>query len=50
MAHYTVITGTGCYIPPIVKTNKEFVGQTFYADDEKITFEDNTESNVIIEI
>ena len=35
MANHTVITGTGCYIPPIVKTNKEFVGQTFYAEDEK---------------
>jgi 3-oxoacyl-[acyl-carrier-protein] synthase-3 len=35
MANQTVITGTGCYIPPIVKTNLEFVHQTFFAEDEK---------------
>lgn len=35
MANQTVITGTGCYIPPVVKTNLEFVHQTFFAEDEK---------------
>ncbi len=31
----TVITGTGCYIPDFVKTNKEFTGHIFYAEDNK---------------
>ena len=31
----TVITGTGCYIPDFVKTNKEFTGHVFYAEDNK---------------
>jgi 3-oxoacyl-[acyl-carrier-protein] synthase-3 len=35
MANQTVITGTGCYIPPVIKTNQEFVAQTFYAEDQK---------------
>jgi 3-oxoacyl-[acyl-carrier-protein] synthase-3 len=35
MANQTVITGTGCYIPPVIKTNQEFIGQTFYAEDQK---------------
>jgi 3-oxoacyl-[acyl-carrier-protein] synthase-3 len=35
MANHTVITGTGCYIPPIIKTNQAFVGQPFYTEDEK---------------
>lgn len=29
----TVITGTGCYIPDFVKTNRDFTGHTFYAED-----------------
>jgi 3-oxoacyl-[acyl-carrier-protein] synthase-3 len=29
----TVITGTGCYIPPIVKKNSEFCSATFYSED-----------------
>lgn len=33
----TVITGTGSYIPPHIKTNKDFAEQDFYAEDhEKI--------------
>jgi len=34
----TVITGTGCYIPPVIKTNAEFLEQSFYTEDnERIT-------------
>ena len=29
----TIITGTGCYIPPVVKTNKDFASQEFYGED-----------------
>jgi 3-oxoacyl-[acyl-carrier-protein] synthase-3 len=29
----TIITGTGSYIPKIVKTNKDFIGNSFYAED-----------------
>ncbi|MEN9382259.1 MAG: hypothetical protein RI940_1142, partial [Bacteroidota bacterium] len=29
----TIITGTGSYIPNIVKTNKDFIGNSFYAED-----------------
>lgn len=29
----TVITGTGCYIPDFVKTNRDFAGHHFYAED-----------------
>ena len=29
----SVITGTGCYIPPVVKTNKDFTVHNFYAED-----------------
>jgi 3-oxoacyl-[acyl-carrier-protein] synthase-3 len=29
----TVITGTGCFIPEIVKTNHDFTSQNFYAED-----------------
>lgn len=33
----TVITGTGSYIPPNIKTNQDFVNQDFYGEDhEKI--------------
>jgi 3-oxoacyl-[acyl-carrier-protein] synthase-3 len=33
----TVITGTGSYIPPHIKTNRDFVEQEFYSEDhEKI--------------
>ena len=29
----TVITGTGCYIPPEVKTNRDFAINTFFGED-----------------
>lgn len=29
----TIITGTGSYIPNIIKTNKDFIGNSFYAED-----------------
>lgn len=29
----TIITGTGCYIPPVVKTNRDFASQEFYGED-----------------
>lgn len=29
----TLITGTGCYIPTVVKTNQDFAIQTFYNED-----------------
>lgn len=42
----TVITGTGSYIPPHIKTNREFAEQDFYGEDHvKIT----TSSTVIVE-
>ncbi len=31
----TVITGTGCYIPEVVKTNQQFIEQEFYSEDEQ---------------
>lgn len=31
----TVITGTGCYIPPVIKTNTDFAVQEFYTEDSK---------------
>ncbi len=34
----TVITGTGSYIPPTIKTNRDFINQPFYGEDhERIT-------------
>ncbi len=30
---HSVITGTGSYIPPVVKTNKDFTVHNFYAED-----------------
>lgn len=34
----TVITGTGSFIPPIIKTNQDFINQDFYSEDnQKIT-------------
>lgn len=29
----SVITGTGCYIPPYIQSNKDFSNQTFYTDN-----------------
>jgi 3-oxoacyl-[acyl-carrier-protein] synthase-3 len=31
----TVITGTGSYIPPHIKTNSEFALQEFYSEDNE---------------
>ncbi len=31
----TVITGTGCYIPPIIKTNRDFAANDFYGEDSQ---------------
>ena len=31
----TVITGTGCYIPPVIKKNEDFIAQEFYAEDSE---------------
>ncbi len=33
MSIRTVITGTGCYIPEVIKTNEDFIQQDFYAED-----------------
>ena len=32
----TVITGSGSYIPDFIKTNRDFTGHNFYADDNKL--------------
>ncbi|NDB30358.1 ketoacyl-ACP synthase III, partial [archaeon] len=32
----TIITGTGSYIPNIIKTNKDFIENTFYGEDGKL--------------
>jgi 3-oxoacyl-[acyl-carrier-protein] synthase-3 len=32
----TVITGTGCYIPEVIKTNKDFATHNFYAEDTQL--------------
>lgn len=31
----TVITGTGCYIPPVIKTNQDFTSHEFYSEDSQ---------------
>ena len=33
---YAVATGTGSYIPPVVKANADFISNTFYNDDGTI--------------
>lgn len=42
----TVITGTGCYIPEFIKTNREFTGHNFYAEDNKAL---DIEPHIIVE-
>lgn len=42
----TVITGTGCYIPDFVKTNRDFAGHNFYGEDNKIL---DIEPHLIVE-
>lgn len=32
----TVITGTGCYIPEVIKTNQDFSKQDFYGEDAQL--------------
>ncbi len=36
MSVRTVITGTGCYIPEVIKTNRDFTAQNFYAEDNQL--------------
>src|SRR4026207_2166473 len=31
----TIITGTGCYIPPFVQLNQDFANHVFYSQDHK---------------
>lgn len=33
MNNRTVISGTGCFIPPVIKTNNDFGAQDFYGED-----------------
>ncbi|MEO6540495.1 MAG: ketoacyl-ACP synthase III [Ferruginibacter sp.] len=42
----TVITGTGCYIPDFIKTNGDFTGQDFYAEDNTAL---DIEPHIIVE-
>lgn len=35
MSVRTVITGTGCYIPEVIKSNRDFTIQDFYAEDNQ---------------
>jgi 3-oxoacyl-[acyl-carrier-protein] synthase III len=46
MGTKTVITGTGCYIPEVIKTNKDFIQQDFYIED---TQQATTTSQEIVE-
>lgn len=34
MKKRTIITGTGCYIPPVIKKNDEFIANRFYTEDK----------------
>ncbi len=43
---YAVATGTGSYIPPVVKTNADFINNTFYNEDGSII---ETEGQEIVE-
>lgn len=42
----TVITGTGCYIPEFIKSNKDFMNQDFYTDENELI---STPSHEIVE-
>ena len=42
----TVITGTGCYIPDFVKTNRDFTGHNFFAEDNMAL---DIEPHIIVE-
>ena len=39
----TIITGTGSYIPNIIKTNKDFIANTFYAENGELIPTPNSE-------
>lgn len=36
MAIYSVITGTGSYVPPVIKKNEDFISHTFYDNEGEI--------------
>ena len=36
MSFKTVITGTGCFIPEVIKTNSDFIKQDFYAEGTQL--------------
>ena len=36
MSFKTVITGTGCFIPEVIKTNRDFITQDFYAEGTRL--------------
>src|SRR4051794_6859074 len=42
----TIITGTGSYIPTVIKTNKHFIKQSFYTEDGQLI---KIEPDIIIE-
>ena len=46
MKTYSIITGTGCYIPNVVKTNLDFTTHKFYADDFSVI---ETEPEIVVE-
>ena len=39
----TIITGTGSYIPSVVKTNQSFVNNSFYAENGELIATPNEE-------
>ena len=46
LVNKTVITGTGCFIPPIIKTNRDFTVHDFF-DENKTRIE--TDPSVLVE-
>lgn len=46
MKTYSIITGTGSYIPTLVKTNMDFTDHKFYADDFSVI---ETEPEIVVE-
>ncbi len=43
---YAVATGTGSYIPPVVKANADFINNTFYNEDGSVV---ETEGQVVVD-
>ena len=39
----TVITGTGCYIPTVIKTNKDFSAHNFYSEANQVIGAESSE-------